>query len=168
MNLPCLRESCPNFLRPIYHSLSANQAPRRGMPHEKYQYRLQLLFFYLIVTWPIFNCHGTDLLGGRYTTTVSYWSLTDAVCFKLHYLQVSVPEPCPITDAFRQPLDRLLENVIVFLLLMLILDIWYPSAVFPGHKLSRSSGYCKSPLQACRLSRLMMASFSMGFTALVV
>ena len=114
MNLPCLRESCPNFLRPIYHSLSANQAPRRGMPHEKYQYRLQLLFFYLIVTWPTFNCHGTDLLGGRYTTTVSYWSLTDAVCFKLHYLQVSVPEPCPITDAFRQPLDRLLENVIVF------------------------------------------------------
>ena len=30
MNLPCLWGSCPNFLRPIYHTLSASQAPRRG------------------------------------------------------------------------------------------------------------------------------------------
>ena len=31
MNLPCLWGSCPNFLRPIYHTLSASQAPRRGL-----------------------------------------------------------------------------------------------------------------------------------------
>ena len=30
MNLPCLRGSCPNFLRPIYHTLSASQAPKQG------------------------------------------------------------------------------------------------------------------------------------------
>ena len=30
MNLPCLKGSCPNFLRPIYHTLSASQAPKQG------------------------------------------------------------------------------------------------------------------------------------------
>ena len=51
MNLPCLRGSCPNFLRSIYHSLSASQAPKRGAcPTEKKRCRLQLLFLCLIVT----------------------------------------------------------------------------------------------------------------------
>lgn len=50
MNLPCLRESCPNFLRPIYHTLSASQAPKRGHAPRKNRCRLQLLFLCLIVT----------------------------------------------------------------------------------------------------------------------
>ena len=35
MNLPCLRGLYPNFLRPIYHTLSASQAPRRSCAHGK-------------------------------------------------------------------------------------------------------------------------------------
>ena len=53
MNLPCLRGSCPNFLRPIYHTLSACQAPRRGRaPRKKPMPHIQLLFLCLIVTDP--------------------------------------------------------------------------------------------------------------------
>lgn len=50
MNLPCLRESCPNFLRPIYHTLSASQAHKRGLAPRKNRCRLQFLFLCLIVT----------------------------------------------------------------------------------------------------------------------
>ena len=50
MNLPCLRGSSPNFLRPIYHTLSASQAPGRGLAPRKNRCRLQLLFLCLIVT----------------------------------------------------------------------------------------------------------------------
>lgn len=50
MNLPCLRGSCPNFLRPIYHTLSASQAPKRGHAPRKKRCQLQLLLLCLIVT----------------------------------------------------------------------------------------------------------------------
>ena len=50
MNLPCLRGSCPNFLRPIYHTLSASQAPRRGHAPWKIPLPATALVFCLIVT----------------------------------------------------------------------------------------------------------------------
>ena len=50
MNLPCLRESCPNFLRPIYHTLSASQAPKRGHAPRKKPMPATALILCLIVT----------------------------------------------------------------------------------------------------------------------
>ena len=52
MNLPCLKGSCPNFLRPIYHTLCASQAPRRSHAHGENRCRLQLLFF----VWLLLTC----------------------------------------------------------------------------------------------------------------
>lgn len=106
MNLPCLRGSCPNFLRPIYHTLSASQTPRRGHAPRKKPMPATALVFMFDCYWPAFTCRGTDLLSGRYTSTVSCWSFADAVRFGLHRLRVSVPEPCPVSDFFHQPLDR--------------------------------------------------------------
>lgn len=50
MNLPCLRGSCPNFLRPIYHTLSASQAPKRGLAPRKKPMPATALVLCLIVT----------------------------------------------------------------------------------------------------------------------
>ena len=58
-----------------------------------------------------FTCRGTDLLSGRYNTTAYCWSFADEVRPGLHRLRVSVPEPCPVSDAFHQPLDRVLDYV---------------------------------------------------------
>ena len=47
MNLPCLKGSCPNFLRTIYHTLSASQAPRRGhAPRKKPMPATALVFMF--------------------------------------------------------------------------------------------------------------------------
>lgn len=120
MNLPCLRGSYPNFLRPIYHTLSASQAPKRGLAPRKKPMLATALVFMFDCYCPAFACHGTDLFSGRYTTTVSCWSCADAVRSRLHHLRVSVPEPCPVSDASHQPLDRVLEWVTcIFLFPML-------------------------------------------------
>ena len=111
MNLPCLKGSCPNFLRTIYHTLSASQAPRRGHAPRKKPMPATALVFMFDCYRPAFTCRGTDLLSGRYTTTVSCWSFADAARFRLHHLRVSVPEPCPVSDAFLQPLDRVLDYI---------------------------------------------------------
>lgn len=118
MNLPCLRGSYPNFLRSTYHTLSASQAPRRVMPHGKYRCRLQLLFFCLIVTdlrstvmILIYSVDATPLQP-------SVGLCADVVHFTLPSdLRVSFPEPCPVSDAFHQPLDRVLELLLLFYLL---------------------------------------------------
>ena len=52
MNLPCLMASCANFLRPIYHTLNASQAPKRGMPHEKTAAGYSSCFY----VWLILTC----------------------------------------------------------------------------------------------------------------
>ena len=49
MNLPCLRGSCPNFLRTIYPTLSVGQAPKRSCPTVKTDASYSS-FFCLIVT----------------------------------------------------------------------------------------------------------------------
>ena len=64
------------------------------------------LVFMFDCYWPTFTSRGTDLLSGRYTTTVSCWSFADAAPFGLHRLWVSVPEPCPVYDAFCQTLEQ--------------------------------------------------------------
>lgn len=84
MSLPCLRGSCPNFLRIIYHSLSASQAPKRGAcPTEKPMPATALVFMFDCY-WPAFTCRGTDLLSVRYTISGSCWSFADAVRSGLH------------------------------------------------------------------------------------
>ena len=50
MNLTCLKGSCPNFLRPIYHTLSASQAPKRGHAPRKKPLPATALVFCLIFT----------------------------------------------------------------------------------------------------------------------
>lgn len=102
MNLPCLMASCANFLRTIYHTLSAGQAPRWGHAPRIIPMPAMALVFCLIVT---------DLLSGRYAATASCWSFVSAVRFGLHHLRVSVPEPCPASDSFHQLLDRVLDYV---------------------------------------------------------
>lgn len=84
MNLPCLRGSCPNFLRSIYHSLSASQAPKRGHAPRKKTMPATALVFMFDCYWPAFTCRGTDLLSGRYTISGSCWSFADAVRSGLH------------------------------------------------------------------------------------
>lgn len=111
MNLPCLRGLSPNFLRPICHTLSASQAPRRGLSPRKKPMPAAALVFMFDCYRPAFTSRGTDLLNGRYTTTVSCSSFADAARFALHRLWVSVPEPCPASDAFCQTLGRVLDYV---------------------------------------------------------
>ena len=114
MNLPCLRGSCPNFVRPIYHTLSAGQAPKRGHAPRIKPMPATALVFLFDCYWPAFTCHGTDSISGRYTTTDSCWFLADAVPFRLHRLRVSLPEPCPVSNAYDQWLDRVLEYIAHF------------------------------------------------------
>lgn len=100
--------SCPNFLRPIYHTLSAGQTPKRGLAPRKRPMPATALVFMFDCYRPAFTCHGTDLLSGRFTISGSCWPFADAVRSGLHHLRVSVPEPCPVSDASHQPLDRVL------------------------------------------------------------
>ena len=58
MNLPCLMASCANFLRTIYHTLSASQAPRRGHAPRIIPMPATALVFCLIVT----DLHSTVLV----------------------------------------------------------------------------------------------------------
>ena len=111
MNLPCLRESCPNFLRPIYHTLSASQAPKRGQAPRIKPMPATALVFHLIVT---------DLLSSTMVLIYSVDAIPpypsvglfdNAVRFRLHRLRVSDPEPCPASDAYHQNLGRALEFI---------------------------------------------------------
>ena len=167
MNLPCLRGSCPNFLRPIYHTLSASQAPKRGHAPRKKPMPATARVFMFDCYWPAFTCRGTDLLSGRYTISDSCWPFADAVRSGLHHLRVSVPEPCPVSDVFLQPLDRVLDLLLLFTMLPLVhvkpLVVWYLPTVSADHKLSLSLGSCKSPSVSCRLSQPVTASFSADY-----
>ena len=100
MNLPCLRGSCPNFLRTIYHTLSASQAPKQGHAPRKKPMPATALVFSFDCYRPAFAYYGTDLFSGRYSTIVYSWSFSDAVHSRLHCLRVSNPEPCPASDIF--------------------------------------------------------------------
>ena len=117
MNLPCLWGSCPNFLRPIYHTLSASQAPKRGHAPRKKTMPATALVLMFDCYWPAFTCRGTDLLSGRYTISGSCWPFADAVRSGLHHLWFSIPEPCPVSEATS-------ENRIRFQTYNKWFDIW--------------------------------------------
>ena len=99
MNLPCLMASCANFLRPIYHTLSADQVPKRGhAPRIKPMPATALVFLFDCYR-PAFNCHGTDLLSGRYTITAFCWScgmqsISDSIIYGFLF-QNPVQPPIP-------------------------------------------------------------------------
>ena len=141
MNLPCLRGSCPNFLRPIYHTLSASQAPKQDpCPMVNTDAGYSSCFFLFDCYWPAFIYYGTDLLSGRYTISGSCWSFADVVRSGLHHLRVSVPEPCPVSNSDYYSLDRVLEalTVLLFMLLlrlMQLLAVWCPLTFFADHSL---------------------------------
>ncbi len=62
-----------------------------------------------------------------------------------------VPEPCPVSDAFHQPLDRVLELLFYFIYYAAIGACEAAGClisfkkVSADHKLSLSSELCKSP-----------------------
>ena len=119
MNLPCLRGSCPNFLRPIYHTLSASQAPRRGHAPRKIPMPATALVFMFDCYWPAFVYCGTEWLSGRYATPDSCWSFADAVLFRLHHLRVSVlqnPAQSPIPFISHSAEFRIMLLIVCYLL----------------------------------------------------
>lgn len=120
MNLPCLRGSCPNFLRPIYHTLSASQAPKWGAcPTEKTMPTTALVLC-LIVT----DLHSPVVVLIYSVDAIPSLVLVGLLQMQsasgLHHLRVSVPEPCPVSDAFHQPLDRVLDLILLFTMLPLV------------------------------------------------
>ena len=112
MNLPCPKGSCPNFLHPIYHTLSASQAPKQGPgPMVNTDAGYSSCFFCLIVT----DLHSSIMVLIYSVDTIPLQIpvslLADVVRFRPHRLRVSVPEPCPVSDASHRSLDRVLECV---------------------------------------------------------
>ena len=120
MNLPCLKGSCPNFLRPIYHTLSASQTPKRGHAPRKKTMPATALVLCLIVTDRhspvVVLIYSVDAIPLQIPVSL----LADVVRFRPHRLRVSVPEPCPVSDAFHQPLDRILDLILLFTMLPLV------------------------------------------------
>ena len=122
VNRPCLMGSCPNFLRPIYHTMSASQAPKQGpCPMVNTDAGYSSCFFCSIVT---------DL----HSSIVVLWSFADAVRFRTPSFTGFCPEPCPVSDVWHQSLDRVLD-CFAYCLLFLILpvpipDVWYLSTIF--------------------------------------
>ena len=79
MNLPCLRESCSNFLHSIYHILNTSQGTKREhTPCWKLISAATLVFLFNRY-WSPSTCHDTDLPSTRTTTTAFCWSFADAV-----------------------------------------------------------------------------------------
>lgn len=117
MNLPCPKGSCPNFLHPIYHTLSASQAPKQGPgPMVNTDAGYSSCFFCLIVT----DLHSSIMVliysVDAIPLQIPVSLLTDVVRFRPHRLRVSVPEPCPVSNSDHHRLDRVLEVFTVFAL----------------------------------------------------
>ena len=117
MNLPCPKGSCPNFLHPIYHTLSASQAPKQGPgPMVNTEAGYSSCFFCLIVT----DLHSSIMVLIYSVDTIPLQIpvslLADVVRFRPHRLRVSVPEPCPVSNSDHHRLDRVLELFTVFAL----------------------------------------------------
>ena len=117
MNLPCLKGSCPNFLRPIYHTLSASQAPKQGPgPMVNTDAGYSSCFFCSIVT----DLHSSIMVliysVDAIPLQIPVSLLADVVRFRPHHLRVSVPEPCPVSNSDYHRLDRVLEVFTVFAL----------------------------------------------------
>ncbi len=106
---------------PSYHLPYTECRPssKTVMPHGENRCQLQLFFLFDCYR-PAFTCYGTDWFSGHCTTTVSCWSFADAVRSGLHRrLRGSVPEPCPVSDASPQPLNRVLECMLLVYLCFL-------------------------------------------------
>ena len=168
MNLPCLWGSCSNFLRPIYHILSASQAPRRGhaprwkpMPATALVFVFDLLLtcirlsWYWFTQWTLYHyrfllvfCRCSPFL------TPSFTGFFSRTLSSLRYLPSAARQSSGlcVTCILLLPMPPLVP--------VLIPGVWYLSLVFPDHKLSRFSERYKSPLGSCRLSQSVTASFS--------
>ena len=122
MNLPCLKGSCPNFLRPIYHTLSASQAPKQGpCPMVNTDAGYSSCFFCSIVT----DLHSSIMVLIYSVDAIPVSLLADVVRFRPHRLRVSVPEPCPVSNSDYHRLDRVLEvlTVLLFMLLLRLMQL---------------------------------------------
>ena len=166
MNLPCLWGSCSNFLRPIYHILSASQAPRRGhaprwkpMPATALVFVFDLLLtcirlsWYWFTQWTLYH-YGLLLVFCRCSPfrTPSFMGFCSRTLSSLRCIPSATRQSSGVT------------SFILFTMLPLVPvklpDVWYLSKVSADHKLSLSSELCKSPSVSCRLSQPVTASFS--------
>ena len=126
MNLPCLKGSCPNFLRPLYHTLSASQTPKQGpCPMVNTDAGYSSCFFCSIVT----DLHSSIMIliysVDAIPLQIPVSLLADMVHFRPHRLRVSVPEPCPVSNSDYHRLDRVLEvlTVLLFMLLLWLMQL---------------------------------------------
>lgn len=126
MNLPCLKGSCPNFLRSIYHTLSASQAPNQGpCPMLNTDAGYSSCFFCSIVT----DLHSSIMVLIYSVDTIPLQIpvslLADVVRFRPHRLRVFVPKPCPVSNSDYHKLDRVLEvlTVLFFMLLLRLMQL---------------------------------------------
>ena len=120
-NLPCLKGSCSNFLRLIYHTLSASQAPKQGpCPMVNTDTGYISCFFCSIVT----DLHSSIMVliysVDAIPLQIPVSLLTDVVRFRPHRLRVSIPEPCPVSNSDYYSLDRVLEALTVLLFMLLL------------------------------------------------
>lgn len=105
-------ESRPSFLRSIYHTLNASQAPKWGHAPQKVPMPNTALVFLFHCYRPAFICCGTEWLCMRYATSDFCRSLADAILFRLYRLRVSVLQnPAQSPVPFYQPLSRVLDYV---------------------------------------------------------
>ena len=101
MNLPCLRGSCPNFLRPIYHTLSASQAPKRGHAPRKKPLPATALVFCLIFT----DLHSPVMVLICLVDAIPYQVLVDLLQMQ------SVPDSIIYGFLFQNPVQSPMPSI---------------------------------------------------------
>ena len=137
------------------------------MPHGKNRCQLQLLFFCLIVTDlhspVVVLIYSVDAIPLRFPVgPLQMQPVLDSIIYGFLF-QNPVQSPMPSISHSTEFWIMLLVFLFPMLPMVpvLIPGAWYPSTVFADYKLSLSSGWCKSPLESCRLSQSVTASFSM-------
>ena len=122
MNLPCLKGSCPNFLRPIYHTLSASQAPKQGpCPMVNTDADYSSCFFCSIVT----DLHSSIMVLIYIFLIVFWlmWSVSDLIVYGFLF-QNPVQSPIRIiTDSTEFWKYSLFLLFMLLLLLMQLLTV---------------------------------------------
>ena len=145
VNLPCLMESCSNFLRPTcsytecHLSFLTGSCPTENTPNGYSS------CFYLIIYWPSSVSHST-FFSGRFAMFPYVGLVADALLLSDASFSDSFPEPCP-TPEYSDPRQGsgILIDTVCFLRIMLHLpvplpDVGYLSAFSPDHNVCRSAG----------------------------
>ena len=161
VNLPCLKGSCPNFLRPTCSYTECSLSFLTGsLPYGVNYCKLQLLF----VFWFYWPAHST---GYGYSVDaspcfVTCWSLCWCSACCTPSLSGFFPEPCPISESSGTRQGSGINNAVDCLMLQSLPsfpDVWCPSTSSSDHRPCHSSESYRLSSEACRLSQSMTASF---------